>query len=209
MKTKRSDHKKDWLDLPVHNLPTLRQYTRDKLKDQKILTLEALVKRCITKKKEFDPIDIRGFGVASNYDIAKLLYRRGFLSEAALSKVRLPSYRYRKLTDKEIGDEGKTLVSKFPWSETAKLIITHAAMIGQRRYSKADMTWHHLTVRELVKRFVRVNSYGKTTFWHRGHFGSHHYYWMLLHAFQEAVPEIQKFLYDNYFLEKPTTPEQE
>lgn len=209
MKTRPSS-KKDWLILPVHNHPTLKRSTRKKLLKWKILLLGDLVKNCINKKKEFVPVTLTGFGVVSNYDIAGLLHRTGFLSGQAFTKVQLPEYRYRKLTDKEIGDMRKVLISKFPWSPTAKLILIHTSRIGCRRYTRnEDMQWKHLTVGDVVKRFVRITSSGKTTFWHTGHFGSWHYYWMLLNTFQEAVPEIQKFLYDNYFLEKPTTPEQE
>lgn len=200
MRTKLLRPKEYWLDLPIHNLPTLKSYTRDHLKDLRLLTVGDLVKRCINKKKEYNPIDRKGFGVASNYDVAKLLHRQGFLSEAAFAKVKLPDWNYRKLTDEEIGEMKDVLVSKFPWSETAQLVIIYVASIGHRRYTNAELAWAHMTVGKLVKRFVRVTSYGQTILWERGHI--HWYHQAALRAFRECLPEIEKFLYDNYFLER-------
>lgn len=218
MRTKPLRPKEYWLDLPVQNLPTLKSHTRDHLKDLRLLTISDLVKRCINKKKGYDPIDRRGFGVASNYDVAALLHRRGFLSKAAFAKVKLPEWKHRNLIDEEIGEMKDVLVSKFKWSEDAKFLILHTTNIGRRKsrgqffYATRDQTdmvmgWESITVGDLVKRFVRVTSYGKTIFWTTGHYGSHWYRRdRLSQALHECLPEIEKFLVDNYFLEKSTEP---
>ncbi len=204
---------KDWLILPVHNHPTLNRWTRKKLLRRKLMTVGDVVKICLTKDGYFIPIRSRGFGTAINYDIAKLLYRTGFLTKDKLAKVSTPDWVLRKPTDKEIGAAGKKLISKFTWSEAAHIVIKHTCNIGNRGLPCTPRlrTWKGITVGDVVKRFIRMNNEGKPYFWRTGHLGSHWYSRdeALIDALQECLPEIERFLYDNHFLETTTKPEKE
>lgn len=204
---------KDWLILPVHNHPTLNCFTRKKLLRKKLVTLGDVVKICISKDGYFLPVHYRGFGVASNYDIAKLLHRTGFLTKENFEKVRTPSWVLRKPTDKEIGRVGKKSISKFRWSPGAQLVIRHTCNIGNRGlpFTPRLSTWKGITVGDVVKRFVRLTDDGKPYFWSTGHLGSHWYSRddALIDALLECLPEIERFLYDNHFLESISKPEKE
>ncbi len=210
--TKRSAEK-DWLILPVHNHPTLNRWTRKKLFRRKLMLLGDVVKICLTKDGYFIPIRSRGFGIAINYDIAKLLHRTGFLTKDKLAKVRTPDWVLRKPTDKEIGAIGKKPIAAFRWSEAARIIIKHTCNIGNRSlpFNPRLSTWEGITVGDVVKRFIRMTDGGTPYFWRTGHFGSHWYshHDALIDALQECLPEIERFLYDNHFLETISKPKKE
>ncbi len=209
---KHQSAQKDWLIMPVHNLPTLSRRTRLKLQYHKILLLGDLIRLCVDKRGEFTPIDLKGFGLATNYDIAKLLLRRKFISEVSFGKVRTPARIFRKPTDKEIGEGGDLLISEFYWSESARVVIKHTCNIrrrGQWKYRAKE--WSEITIRDLAKRFIRMTKEDKTLFWTTGHYGSHWYSRddLLIDAFRECLSEIERFLFEHHFLESVNKPAQE
>jgi hypothetical protein len=125
--------------------------------------------------------------------------------------VRKPDYVHRVPTEKEIGEEGKQLISSYKWSEAAQMVIEHTCNIGRRgTNSYRKKKWKEITVGDVVKRFVRMKRDGKPYFWTTGHYGSVWYHWeRLIDALHECTPEIERFLFDHNFLETIREPEKE
>ena len=74
------------------------------LKDYNVVYIGDAVKKCIKKHGSFYPLGGNNYKRSSNYEVAKILKKTGFLSETDFLKVARPKWNYRKLNEKELND---------------------------------------------------------------------------------------------------------
>lgn len=168
--------------------------------------LGQVVERCINKDGSFKPIGGKGRVVATNYRIACILKQEGFLSEKAFLQVQPPVWKYRRLTEKELGETKDIVINVTKWpTDTIRVIST----LYKRRY---NLSWDRylspttkrktVTLGFLAEEFLRIPSYSDMPiFKTKGH---------RLHlAFatvwtdqdlQKALEIVEKTLRDNFLL---------
>ena len=74
------------------------------LKDNNVVYIGDAVKKCIENDGSFYSIGGSNYKQSSNYEVAKILRKTEFLSEAEFLKVARPKWNYRKLNEKELND---------------------------------------------------------------------------------------------------------
>lgn len=93
------------------------------LQEKGLTHLDQIMERCLTSKGVFKPLEGKNSGVASNYELAKILHKEKLLSEEEFLKVKRPQWKYRKLTKEEIGDIEDISVNITRWSKDTRIII--------------------------------------------------------------------------------------
>jgi hypothetical protein len=93
------------------------------LKEKNLTHLDQIMKRCLTSKGAFKPLEDKASAVASNYELAKVLHKEKLLSTEEFLKVKRPRWKYRKLTKEEMGDIEDISVNISRWSKDTRIII--------------------------------------------------------------------------------------
>jgi hypothetical protein len=163
-------------------------------------TIGALAKKCI-EDGVFVPMKGKKIGRRANYEAGILLQHVGLLSEEAFLKVPMPHWKARLLTDREIGEDGNRLIAEMEWSKQAKEMVTHAVSQKFPTVCGGKRSWNDITLGEVVKTFVRINSSEIPVLYTKGHIGSHWYTAEWFNKkFDDAFVEVKEKLEDLGFL---------
>lgn len=187
------------LPLSCYYNTVLKKRSRKALRLHNIQTIRDIYSNCMVNG-EFKVLKGKKIGPRVNYEAAQLLLKVGVLSEKAFLKVPLPSWKTRLLTDKEVGIDGRKKLHKMNWSDNAKDLIIHAVTLKFREYEGFTRAWSSITLGELVKTFVRINSEGTPVFYTKGHINSRWYTteWFVEHfdyGFKEVRAKLEQFDY--------------
>lgn len=198
----------------------LRKQSLAFFEKEKIQTIGDAVRRCI-KNGEFHPLNKRA--VASHYQLAKILNKKGFLSNEAFSKVILPEGRERMLTDEEMGEDAKMSLNEMlevynlKISKEARELIalaidtTFKITPGDWKLARMSLEqrfawiWNESTVSQFVQAFIRVRTLldnNKTHLRRTGFLKWYSAYWRWdYEKIRGLLPEIEAVLQKMNYLE--------
>lgn len=129
-------------------------------KENNLTYLGEAVERCIKKDGSFKPIGGKGKTIATNYKIASILRKEGFLSEKSFLMVHPPKWKHRRLTEKELGESGGILINISKWpTDTLRIIgLLHRRQndLSWDRYKKPLPKLKFVTLKFLAEEFLRI-----------------------------------------------------